>query len=293
MSNMRRKPAPRILASPVPTIETITPDDAVVMLEANTMNRSLRQARVNRYAADMRAGAWQVSNDAVTVGRDGSLLNGQHRLWAVVESGVTVDMLVLRGVSPAARAVMDTGAARTAGDYFGKGGLGEPNSSLLAATIKQIILIQTNRIGADRSGQEVTNFAMEQWLDEHPEVRHSVATASRFVKRIEAPPRVLGVTHYFIAERNTPEIADMFYHQIATRAGEPEGSAVHAIDSRLRQVRRARATYEAKHFVAFFIRGWNAYAVGRSVRSLVLEQPEGALFKMPEIARASRLELVH
>lgn len=274
-------------AAPLVHVEAISPEVALAYLEQNIHNRNVRQARVNRYAADMRNGVWHITNDAVTFATDGTLLNGQHRLWAVVESGVTVEMLVLRGARPESMAAMDTGAARTAGDYFGKAGLKEQHPALLAAAIKQIILLDTGRVSADRSGQEITNFQMEDWLDEHPQVRASVASAMRFA-RLDATPRVRAVSHYYIAERNGVELADYFFGQIISRAGEPEGSAVHAIDSRLREVRRARAQYEAKYLISLILRGWNKYAVDGRIRTLPILD-KGA-FRLPEVEKWRRAD---
>ena len=47
---------------------------------------------------------------------DGTLLNGQHRLWGIVESGQTLDFYVMRGVDPAILLVLDQGSLRSAHD---------------------------------------------------------------------------------------------------------------------------------------------------------------------------------
>lgn len=287
---MTAQPITSITPQPSIGIETVTPKMAADLLASNTINRNMRTLRVNRYANDMKAGAWHIGNDAIAIATDGTLLNGQHRLSAVVQSGVAVDMLILRNAAKESMSAMDTGAVRTSADYFGKAGLNEANASLLTATIKQLILLETDNITRDRSGQEVTNHAMKEWLDAHPEVRESVAAGQKFstgTRRIETTSRVLAIVHYLIAQRNSAEIADYFFKQVSTRFNEPDGSPVHAIDSRLRRMRDHKQNPDVRILVAFLIRGWNAYAEGRSVRQMPLETGNGS-FRMPDVARCTR-----
>lgn len=278
----------QISHQPTVGIETITPETAAAMLAQNTINRNLRPLRINRYANDMKAGAWHIGNDAIAIASDGTMLNGQHRLLAVVQSGVAVDFLILRNAAKESMSAMDTGAVRTSADYFGKAGLDETNSGLLTSTIKQLILFETGNITRDRSGQEITNHAMKEWLDANPEVRASVAAGQKFSsgsRRVETSARTLAIVHFMITKRNSVTMADVFFKQVSTRVGEPDGSPVHAIDSRLRRMRDNRQNADVKVLVAFLIRGWNAYAEGRSVRQMPLETGP---WRMPDVARCTR-----
>ncbi|KAF7277615.1 hypothetical protein GWI33_002970, partial [Rhynchophorus ferrugineus] len=88
------KTKPQIAAQ----VETITPDLARQYLAFNTHNRNVRSYRVKGYAADMRDGRWTLNGEAIKFSADGTLLDGQHRLQAVIEADVAVQMLVVRGV---------------------------------------------------------------------------------------------------------------------------------------------------------------------------------------------------
>lgn len=99
-------------------LETITPDRAKQFLEKNNQNRNLRQSVVASYANEMSAGRWLATGDPIRFFEDGSLADGQHRLNAVISSGVTVQMWVLRGVGIEAMAGIDMGAKRTVADFM-------------------------------------------------------------------------------------------------------------------------------------------------------------------------------
>ena len=72
----------------------VTPDMAAQWLRSNTANRSPSKAAVKRWADAMRANAWKLCPDAIAFDVNGVLINGQHRLMAVIESGMTQPFLV-------------------------------------------------------------------------------------------------------------------------------------------------------------------------------------------------------
>jgi hypothetical protein len=78
---------------------SVTPAMAAKWLERNTHNRTVSQYVVDAYATDMKNGHWMFSHQGIAFDEDGNMIDGQHRLWAIVESGKTVDMLVTTGLS--------------------------------------------------------------------------------------------------------------------------------------------------------------------------------------------------
>lgn len=78
--------------------EVITPQVAKDLLLNNKANRRIEPKVVAKYARDMAEGLWGFDASAIIIASDGSLLNGQHRLSAVVESGATVVFTIARGV---------------------------------------------------------------------------------------------------------------------------------------------------------------------------------------------------
>lgn len=95
---------------------TITPQVAQMMLEHNTHNRNLTESRAQAYARDMASGNWRYTGEGIKFGPDGTLLDGQTRLRAIVLSGVTITMPVWRGIDPDAQLVMDSGRPRSNSD---------------------------------------------------------------------------------------------------------------------------------------------------------------------------------
>lgn len=99
-------------------VESVTPELAQAWLETKLDNRPVNDPRVDAYAASMRRGAWRLVLQGLSLDREGRLLDGEHRLWAVVRSGCTVPFLVLRGATLEDRAALDQGRARSIADQL-------------------------------------------------------------------------------------------------------------------------------------------------------------------------------
>lgn len=96
-----------------PVLETITPAKAEQYLNRNTSNRKLRDGVVDKYAEDMRNGHWTECIVPIAFYANGDVADGQHRLWAIVESGITQRFFVLRNLSRDAGLNIDVGVPRT------------------------------------------------------------------------------------------------------------------------------------------------------------------------------------
>lgn len=105
--------------------KTITTAQAQEWLDGvNTSNRKLSRATVGKYAADMAAGKWRNTHqNAIAFYEDGGLADGQHRLAAVVASGVNVEMFVATGISRNDAFAIDQGRSRSFSDGLIIGGM--------------------------------------------------------------------------------------------------------------------------------------------------------------------------
>lgn len=122
-------------------LETITPKKAEEYLQANTHNRVLSDTTVDTLAEEMKAGRWRLHHQGIAFDRAGVLRDGQHRLWAVVRSGATVDMLVTHGLDPAVFDTIDAHRPRRVGDQLILTH-GLPNGRRIAATATALHTIE-------------------------------------------------------------------------------------------------------------------------------------------------------
>jgi hypothetical protein len=117
---MKKKPP---TTEPSVRWEEITPAMATSYLEKNVSNRVVRKGTVAADARDMKLGNWVPTHQGIGFNDRGELIDGQHRLCAIVSSGVTIRTLVTRGI-PAESGEMrtmdavDRGAVRSVADQL-------------------------------------------------------------------------------------------------------------------------------------------------------------------------------
>lgn len=102
----------------------ITPEIAAEMLATNENNRDLRKSVVDSLAFVMKQGRFELSPQGIAFDKDGKLIDGQHRLSAIVESHVPyVMMRVTLGCDREVYAVLDIGKNRNIADVSKQMGL--------------------------------------------------------------------------------------------------------------------------------------------------------------------------
>jgi hypothetical protein len=113
--------------------QIITPSLAKLLLENNLHNRPLKKSKVSDYANQMKLGLWKLSPEGITISKTGKVLNGQHRLHAVILANINVPFMVFTEVEDELFKTFDTGSKRNGADVFHIEGI--KNASTLAAVI--------------------------------------------------------------------------------------------------------------------------------------------------------------
>jgi len=100
----------------------ITSEQAKKWLEKNSGggkgNRKISQRQLNFLTESILRGQWVLNGETIKIGKDGSIIDGQHRLMAIVRSGMSIESLVVFDCDPEAYNTIDKGRARTAGETF-------------------------------------------------------------------------------------------------------------------------------------------------------------------------------
>jgi hypothetical protein len=247
--------APRI------TIEVVTPQEAARMLGTMKGNRALRQRVVQRYAREMIAGKWLLNGESVKIARDGRLIDGQHRLNAVVLAKVPVQMCVVRGVDAGAMVTLDTGVGRTFADVSTIAG--RSYSQATGPIIRWWFKYQT---GSPTVANTPSMQEMEQILDAHPGIVESAAFIAKLTTvRQRCFPGVQGFVHSYASEKYDREMADSFMQDLNDGADLEKTNPIYVLRKRLidtPEKKRPPATYA----LAWTIKAWNCWINGEKIQ---------------------------
>lgn len=250
------------------TMELIGPNDAVPYLKKNDHNRPRSETLRDRYAAAMSEGEWIDCGDSIRFNCDGTLIDGQHRLEAIIKSGVTIPMLVIRGLPKDTFKQIDAGKIRTNGDCLGAAG--EMNYNQLAAAIRWIGVISDRK---SWKSMAVSRKKLFRVLDSHPKLRDSAAYVNHVKARQICSSGILTACHYVFAKLDQA-MADKFLLDLGGGEGLKRTDPVYVLRERLRRSRTERETLPPDCIAAFVIKAWNATRKGEVIKKLVWQSEE-------------------
>lgn len=99
-------------------IVDVTPALARSIMKGNWGNRRVRQQHVASLKASFLRGEYRMTHQGIAIGRDGRVIDGQHRLTAISEmpEDFVFKMMVTYGLEDDAYTAVDIGAKRSAAD---------------------------------------------------------------------------------------------------------------------------------------------------------------------------------
>lgn len=245
-------------------IVTITPAIATEWLGHNTHNRVIRNGRIEELVGAILRGEWYMNGDSIRFALDGSLLDGQHRLWAVVLSEKPIETLVVWDLPPEAQDTMDQGARRSLGDVLRL--RKEDNAASLAAALN--LQWRWDQGVVRNATRKPTVAQAVAVLDANPTIRAAVAGSTRLGRRFKLSISVLSVCWYQFSCLDS-EAADEFFTRLFEGAGLEPGSPILALRTWLERHMGAGARANALMAHALIIKAWNAYREGRHVENLL------------------------
>jgi hypothetical protein len=254
-----------------PTIKVrrvkVTPAMAEKLLEANTHNRAVRSGRVEQYAADMRRGDWQFNGEAIKVAASGRILDGQHRLMAILEADTPVTMMLITGLPDEVQETMDQGLTRSFGDILKL--RGESDYYNLAAATRIVCVYERDGLPFVTGFKQPPTVAQtSRTLDRNAGIRDSVKFSTQH-RRPWMVTSAVGALHYLFSIVSADDATD-FFHRLATGENLTAGSPIYVLRERLiKEHSNSEArTITAKIKMAFIIRAWNAYQDGETLTRL-------------------------
>lgn len=130
------------LASSEPELKTylITPERAEWLLSLNTSNRRINLNNLAKITQAMIEDRFESFNGAtIVVSKSGVILDGQHRLQAVVKSGKSVLLPMMIGVNDSVAPTIDQGLPRSVANILHIGGVDISNIHEISATARTLL----------------------------------------------------------------------------------------------------------------------------------------------------------
>lgn len=168
-------------------LEEITPEIASKMLERNKANyRNLIQGNKNKITQDMLNGRWSFTNATIALDENEDIVDGQHRLFGIVESGTSQIFLVVRGMPVGSKdnPAIDTGAKRSVATHLHK--LGTNNANVAAAAARLLLRIKAGVTAAKTGSFQSSDSEVAAVVMSNPSIVEAAAVGLT-TKRLITP----------------------------------------------------------------------------------------------------------
>jgi hypothetical protein len=237
----------------------IGPALAAEYLTKNENNRNLSDRAVEILAKAMLSGEWISNGDTISFS-GGKLIDGQHRLNAIIRSGATVDAIVVHDLPADAFKTKDIGKKRSTADSLTI--MGEKNSRSLAAAISAAMMIEDEWfLGvhiSSSSRYSVTEIA--SYLDAHQHAREVCTTNSSFgvgKQSIRDALQILAI--------NCGQDATEFCARVVDGVGLAKNSPAYALRELLLKDGKSGKSISKRWEAAMWIKCFVAYRDGRPI----------------------------
>lgn len=237
--------------------ELITPKKAEALLSGNTKNRNPNKKIIEHYAQMMANGDWKRNTfELIKVGKNGTLLDGQHRLMAVVESKTPIYFHVAYNVQEEIFDVLDTGKKRNPNDVFHIQGI--KNANIIPSIIKKHVLLLNGK--NSRNLKIMSNSEILDYYNSRPDFYQKVAreTANNYVKYMKLlTPQMMGGFIAYIADCYDMDVSLDFIKDLVNGNNEKTNAinllTKKLIDTKLSKTHNMSEPLKTAYFLKTFI----------------------------------------
>lgn len=248
--------------------ELITPSRAKELLEANINNRRVKDPVVSRYAQDILAGRWkQDTGEVIKISKSGIILDGQHRLYAIVKANIPIFLHIAYGIDDSVSDVLDTGSIRNASDVFKLNGI--VNDGSIPSIIQFYNKVKTEHFGNVQKNITLTNAQILQKYYENEVMwqdvfRRSQCWYNAFAKIL--PISVIGGFYCRFREIDT-EFAEQFMNELCNGINVTNDT-IRLLKNKLMQDKISNKKITSTVKTIFIIKTWNCFIQGTELKRL-------------------------
>lgn len=247
-------------------IKMLTPEWAAQLKQNQVNQRRLNQSAVRDYTRKIVSGLWRLTYQGIALTTEGKLCDGQHRVEAVLKSGIAIPVVVVYNVPDEIFYNLDQARSRSAAD--GCHIAGYDRDRLRAGISKIVIQFYQGTVAQVEpcSTPEILRF-----LDANTEeMEHTLEVASGLSQKAT----VLGAVHFIFAQINRPA-ADAFIEAFRTGIVESTNNPAYKLRERLsKQVKNGR--FGSRDVLSWAFLAANAWFLNKPLMGLPYPQKDSS-----------------
>lgn len=259
-------------------IEKITRERAMEYLMLNRNNRNINKDIVSFYASQMSKGEWKLTHQGIAISEDGTrLIDGQHRLMAIVKADVPVAIMVSYGVADDIFSVVDTGKVRNAGDVMSIANIN--NSSAMAASVKKSMKLRRgNSLGSSSKMLKISNTNIlneynnnSKLYDEANIVGRKCYTKTRLLTHTDISAYII---HLIKDKLHDKTKVYSFFNELFT-IEKTTNNSINILRDKIINSSLSNMRMKPSAKQSYIAATWNAYIIGKELK--IIRVPNGSI----------------
>lgn len=223
-------------------------------------NRKLNDQKVSAYAKEMKEGRWKSkTGECIKFAPDGVLIDGQHRLRAIIKSNISIVLTVAKNVPKENATVIDTGMSRSISDAMTIKKI--PCANEHAAGIKQYYQFTRGSL-KDNQSQLSNDLAIQMYEDETDFWRNIHSRSAIFYREIGhkiSPSFIYAAIAYLEKHSRHKNRIDEFFEELCID-GKVKNGTVKNLRKKIDEFRDdSKYKIKKNYVVAYFAKTWNAF----------------------------------
>ena len=277
----------------------ITPDMAKkILAHRNKNNRPIRYTHLEKLSEAIEKDEWKVTNQGIAFDADGNLIDGQHRLAAILQTRKTVKMMVATNMGASIFDVVDTGSKRSTGDALDI--LGSEHGRIVSAALKIYICYQKFPEKAWSGAaiqQPSTSDVIAIYKDRQDEIEALLSVIKKKHRNFKCFSMSLGLVLSILlldAGWSDMQIWE-FWDCVTLGANLPPDSVVLSFRNQLSDPFFRKRHYGTQRYMLnAFIKCFNSYITNESINKFVAPRHDTKMYKIQKPAKkqSSILEVI-
>jgi hypothetical protein len=254
----------------------ITPKIANEFLDMNIHNRDVTPKNLKRYKHAMSQNRWKINGDSIRFTKSGRMIDGQHRLLSIIQTGTTQKILVVTGLDEDVIDTIDTGKNRSASDVLKMSKI--DNHTGVASLARKIIIYFNGKLPFANSASkgsfntvidndEILAFTIANQAQMNDLVLKGLKYQKRFKKLNSGDVSFL----YYLFQMKSSKAAEDFFDLLSTGLSTDPCHPIIVLRNKLINdvnMANGRIRYLS------FIKAWNAYRTNKTVKRITVNDDE-------------------
>lgn len=246
--------------------------------------RNVSNSHVIHLAQQMSAGQWQENGEPIIFDKHGNVINGQHRLFAVIRSGKSIKFLIVEGVDESAFVTIDSGKPRSSSDILSIQNV--PNYTNVASCVagvmnyRRALKVQRTIKNGDKKWEQIggslnsyirpSKIDIVQEYEKHANAYQKAVKLSQKCRKMANQSAFSIVIAMAVIDGQKGELIDQFIESVSSGIGLFDWMPEYALRQKLEQNRNSLKKLSANHVLLLVAKAWNLYANNCKCKRLAL-----------------------